>query len=370
MAKTHPPAARKDTMPAGRLPPAPRMGTHRTNLTVRYYSRMRRQVVYRLAVEVPRAARGQPAPATTGEMVTVRAMVPGAVVVPAEQKLDVSVPGRQAVFHVTPVATGRLVGARVEVAPPGNRPAQEIPLRMKSVTQFWPWFWLALAVLVPAALWYWTAYAPVKGYMVKVPAMKLQPQLPAGGVMPPGGPNPPGGGQPPGGLGAGAVVPPREAALVGPFFLVLNPPEPGEKLQEEWVSPRQAVQERIDGFLTDQVPQIPTWNKTVRPPVARGLEAVAGLVQPDAKLDDQKSLTAQVIAVAYDYLSGPELHAAFWSMLILLGMSCVSWLMHTGSRASTRKAVDLPAAPASPQAQETLPLAPGEGHPETVAPID
>src|SRR5262249_9035769 len=136
---TNPPGARKDTMPAGRMPAvAPRPGTHRTNLTVRFYSRMRRQVVYPLVVEGPRASRGQPALPPAGELVTVRPQVPGAVVVPAEQKLDVSVPGRQAVFQVTPLATGRLVGARVEVTVPGTRPAQEIPLRMKSVTQFWP----------------------------------------------------------------------------------------------------------------------------------------------------------------------------------------------------------------------------------------
>src|SRR5712692_8180564 len=98
------PAPRRE-VPGGRRETAPPKGT-RTDLKVRYYYRMKPQRVYPLSVEVPRGSDGRPLPAGSGEAVVVRPVIPGAVVVPAEQRLDVARPGSQVTFSVTPLAKG------------------------------------------------------------------------------------------------------------------------------------------------------------------------------------------------------------------------------------------------------------------------
>src|SRR5262245_34068081 len=131
------PAPRPDDQSAGRRPAQPQ-----TQLRVRYYRRMNVQRVYPLTVEVPTLRAGQVPPPVV-ESVVVRPVIPGALVVPVEQKLDPNRPGATAKFHVTPLALGWLPESRVEVHHPG-RPVQEIPLGSRPMSML---LWLVLLVL-------------------------------------------------------------------------------------------------------------------------------------------------------------------------------------------------------------------------------
>src|SRR6516225_1659953 len=70
------------------------------DLRVSYYATMKPQRVYPLVVEVSRGPGSSDGP--TGATVTLRPVVPGALVAPAELPLEVSRPGARATFHVTP----------------------------------------------------------------------------------------------------------------------------------------------------------------------------------------------------------------------------------------------------------------------------
>jgi hypothetical protein len=127
-------------------------------LVVRYYSRMRLNRVYPLSVEV---AAPQGGAGDASIPVTVRPLVPGAIVVPPEQKLDPGQPGARAGFYVTALAKGSLRGALVEIFQPGQV-VQTIPLRMKGTTQLMTLILALLTILIPVGLgllvWY-----PMKG---------------------------------------------------------------------------------------------------------------------------------------------------------------------------------------------------------------
>jgi hypothetical protein len=122
-------------------------------LEVAYYSTMKPQRVYPLVVEVPRGKSAVPADAPTGMMLTVRAVVPGALVAPAEAPLEVSRPGARATFHVTPLARGPLPGASVSLFHDGRR-VQEVLTPMRVRTPRRARWLLVLALVVPALLWY------------------------------------------------------------------------------------------------------------------------------------------------------------------------------------------------------------------------
>src|SRR5262245_23449650 len=116
-AKEKPPAARKEPQPARREGPPAKPA--QTQLRVRYYRRMNVQRVYPLTVEVPAVRTGQ-APPPVVDSVVVRPIIPGALVVPVEQKLDPNRPGASVKFHVTPIARGDLPDSRIEVHHPGR----------------------------------------------------------------------------------------------------------------------------------------------------------------------------------------------------------------------------------------------------------
>ena len=98
------------------------------SLRVSYYHRMKPNRVYPWTVTLPDARRG------ADEDVTVRLLMAGAQVVPAEQPLQ-NVDGQaKATFFVTPIAKGWLKGQRLEVLV-GGRKVQEIPLASKVVSQ-------------------------------------------------------------------------------------------------------------------------------------------------------------------------------------------------------------------------------------------
>jgi hypothetical protein len=197
----------------------------RADVKVRFYSKMNLQRVYPLVVEVPRAS-GKAAPASSVDPVVVRPVIPGAFVVPAEQRLDVSKPGAQVTFQVTPLARGRLPGARLELHQPGQA-VQTLPLGMKTVTQRMTWVLLALTFLLPLGL-LWAHYNPIKGNVPRemkvfdpnAPRPLAPPGQPGGGGVPPGGAPPmvpPGGAGGPGGQvgAAGNNGKPPTSALGG-----------------------------------------------------------------------------------------------------------------------------------------------------------
>src|SRR5262249_44034071 len=116
-----PTAAQGKTAGKTRSAPAPRQqnsppagGKRGKRLQVRHYAVLKRRRVYPLVVEVPRGDEG----GEGGRVVVVRPVVPGALVVPAEQRLDVGTPGNQVTFDVTALARGRLPRAHVEVFAP------------------------------------------------------------------------------------------------------------------------------------------------------------------------------------------------------------------------------------------------------------
>jgi hypothetical protein len=134
--------------------------TGRQQPLVRFYRRMRRERVYPLTVSFHGGAarRGD----SGAKALTVRPLIPGAHVVPAETGLDPMGPSPQATFYVTPHAKGRLRDARVQFYQHGNL-VQEIGLPMESVTRRRTWIWAILAVVLPLCLLYWTRYHPLTG---------------------------------------------------------------------------------------------------------------------------------------------------------------------------------------------------------------
>ena len=140
------PAARKAApAPRKKVAAEPKGGTP---LQFRYHTIMKPQRVYALVVEVPRSRREE----EDGAVVVVRPIIAGAVVVPPEQRLDTSEAGNQVIFHVTPLARGRLPRARVEVHAAGHAP-QDVLLPMKAKTQRLAWFLLLFAFLMTWLIW-------------------------------------------------------------------------------------------------------------------------------------------------------------------------------------------------------------------------
>jgi hypothetical protein len=135
---------------------ASRPGDLGPQLQIRYWKVMKPQRVYALVVTVPaRGKKGGEAeeePARGG-LVVVRPVIPGAQVVPAEQRYEVA-PGNQITFQVTPLARGRLPRARLEVFAPGQ-PPEIIPLPMKAKTHRLALVLLFLAWAIPTFLVSW-----------------------------------------------------------------------------------------------------------------------------------------------------------------------------------------------------------------------
>jgi hypothetical protein len=132
------------------------------NLEASWYCTMKTQRVYPLVVQVPSGRGSVPIDSPSGVMVMLRPIVSGALVTPAELPLELSRPGAQATFHVTPLARGRLPEARVRVFH-GGQQVHELPLRMVTKTQRLAWVLLLLALVVPALLIHYTRYEPLRG---------------------------------------------------------------------------------------------------------------------------------------------------------------------------------------------------------------
>ncbi len=119
-------------------------------LVVHLYRSMKRQALYPLVVRWSRSDYGYGPVGGKNAAVVLRPVVPGALVVPTELLLNAGNPDASATFHVTPLARGRLTGARVEVLHQDRR-VQSVGLPMKVYRLSPSALLLALAFLIP--LW-------------------------------------------------------------------------------------------------------------------------------------------------------------------------------------------------------------------------
>jgi hypothetical protein len=368
-----PPVPAKGKAPAPRKEPQTRRepagGGASAELKVVYPRRMNPQRVYALTVTATRAVKG------SAEPVVLRPVIPGALVTPAEQKLDVARPGDKVTFAVTPLARGRLPGPRIEVLQDG-KPPQNIPLSMKGSTQRLTRLLLLLAILVPALLWYLRAYpvqvpksqdkAPVpidirRGGEEKKPDAEPKKdgepkkedepkkdgegkkdgeaeKKPDGGA---GGEPKKEGGEaekngeqpkpPPGGPGRPPGMPPQPG--------VPPPPTPSTVKANLPHTPTEVVVKGVNETLTTNLPEVAGYSGPAYKAVADGLGWTYGT-----------------------FIEGSDFRQLpFWSFAVLLLLSFCSWLMHGSYRGSTRKTVELTPRPADSQGIETLPLNPGDG---------
>jgi hypothetical protein len=365
--KQSPPKDRPDAAGAARRDPPRKAREFQYDLKVRYYCSMKPQRIYPLTVEVPRSARDKLLDSPTGVTVVVRPLIPGALVTPAEQALDVSRPGAAVMFHVTPVARGRLAGARVEVLCDG-RPAQELRLRMKSGTQCLTWVLLLLTLAVPPLILHYTRYAPLKGHVPDRRRLLDSEKKEGGQPDKPGDPgaNPvppvnPGGNVPPaaargavffqpgpggGGMQRGAVPPPVPPARLG-----ADADGTVEYMRPGF--PEEVLRHRIETYLSLNAPDFPGKDRVVK-----GISWLPGVV--------------------YGFLCdhATEERAAFWIGVGLLVLTLGSWMAKRTQRTSLSRSVVIPLGAGGPplraaQSAETLPLSPLQTDaPPTVEPAD
>jgi hypothetical protein len=162
--KSHPRAQEAaEPAEARRREPA-RAGAPEYTLEASWYCTMRPGRVYPLVVRVPPGQGSVPIESPSGVVATLQPVVPGALVAPAELPLELSRPGAQVTFHVTPLARGRLPAARVRVLC-GGRQVHELPVRMTAKTQRLAWVLLLLALVAPPFLLRYThpRFEPLRG---------------------------------------------------------------------------------------------------------------------------------------------------------------------------------------------------------------
>lgn len=436
----------KQPVPARGNPPAPRDPTRHTSLdlTVRFYDRMRPQRVYPLTVEVPRGAAPRPAHGLTLEPVVVRPVIPGALVTPPERRLDVTRPGERATFAVTALARGRFPAPRVEIVQHG-RPAQEVPLRMKGVSQRLTWALLALTLLVTGGVFYLTRWAPFKG---EIPYPTKQVDIPAApnAPKPAGEPNPP--------AGNGQKASDQEAARFDRSNLLVRADDPEKKTEQPAAKDKTAKDkdakdtakkdtkdedtakkdskdenaakkenkdekaEKGKTEKTDKAAPAPAAGKEAAPPapgaegppgppgapgrgrirrqIPGGVPGGAPLPEPATQtlvagspgdvlqyrfqremsdlFGEVPVLSDRVVptvggGLSFGYDMACNLRGTyFWVGVVLLALTFVSCLVHRSHRTWRRARIDLAMTPASPHAQETLPLNPPDVRPVSVEP--
>jgi hypothetical protein len=120
---------------------------------VNYFRRMRLNRVFPMVVELKpimdKQAMTSPSP------VQIRPVVPGALLTPDQREVQPGKMDTACTFYVTPLARGRLRDARLRLYQDG-RVIQEVQLPMKGVRQRLTWVLLALTILLPCMLHYFT----------------------------------------------------------------------------------------------------------------------------------------------------------------------------------------------------------------------
>jgi hypothetical protein len=135
---------------------APPRGPSLGPVQVTFYRRMKMQRVYPVVVRWRQGA--APAP---GHTASVRLLLAGAQVVPAELRLDPAKPTDQAAFYVTPLARGWLRAQRLEILFDGRK-VQELPLASKAVTQRLALCLLVLTFVVPWLVHSYVVHSPYR----------------------------------------------------------------------------------------------------------------------------------------------------------------------------------------------------------------
>jgi hypothetical protein len=277
-------------------------------LTFRFYSAMKPGRVYPLSVELPRGVADKGS-ASVASLV-VKPVIPGAVVAPAEQMLDLTPSGGKVTFGVAPLAKGRLPEARVDVLQQG-RLVERVRMSMRGRTQFATWVLLLLTLIVPSVILYYTSIAPLSGDVPRmVPRVEGAPNA-DDGPKPPPPPQRPGG--PPGG----------------------GPPGQGEAAPEQPQGPQikrlagdsgEILQFKISHTVRSNSPKIP-WVIEDKPPVLA------------KNPDDGLEWAAWGLGEAYQFLcvGATNLHPAFWCGTALLVLTLLSLLFHRTVRATIRK---------------------------------
>jgi hypothetical protein len=284
-------------------------------LRVCYYATMKPQRVYPLVVEVVRGQGAADGP--SGVTVTLRPVVPGALVAPAELPLEVARPGAQATFHVTPVAKGRLPEACVRVLH-GGRTVQELRTRMTAKTQRTTWVLLLLALILPALVVHWTITNRLSG---TVPYIHTAPLEEAKNDAAAKGDN---GGKRGGGGGGGLSLQP-------PVF-VDKPEIPG--------SPGEILKARMSNSLRLVLPNFPHSDQVI-------------------------SNVASPVGTVYDIMCqwSRDVYLPWWLGVGLLIGAFGSWTLHKPTRVRIHDSLALPrptgaGARFAAETGETLPLAP------------
>lgn len=135
-----------------RLPPPPPDGPRKFQINVDFPTRMAVGALQTIRVELTPLEPldrvvdlGRP---LLAEPMPVRLIIPGALVTPPEQGLDPSpFEAAEAVFHVTPLATGELAEARTELLRGGR--LDLVPMPMRCHSRVLPWLLAALTLLLP-----------------------------------------------------------------------------------------------------------------------------------------------------------------------------------------------------------------------------
>lgn len=142
------------------------------HLTLDYYTVMKPQRTYPLSVTVPPGTPLAP-DLPTSEPVMVRPIIPGALVVPSQQALDLACPGARVQFQVTPVARGRLSGSHIEILRDGHV-VQELPLGMRARTQGPTLFLFLLTLILPPLVMHYTGNSGVPEGLVRGKRLKKE----------------------------------------------------------------------------------------------------------------------------------------------------------------------------------------------------
>jgi hypothetical protein len=350
---------RVEGLPPRREPVTPR-GV-RTDLKIRYSYRMKPQRVYPLTVDVPGSSVGRPGQAG-GDFVTVRPIIPGALVAPPEQRLDVARPGSRVSFAVTPLAKGRLPGPRVEFLHNG-RVVHDVGLSMKTTTQRMTWLLLLLTLIVPPLLLYFGHYHPLAGTVkrqIKRPVSEEDKKKLVGngpenkpGEGEKGDRQPAAGGQ----VGGGGVA--AETKPIGDTYTewVERPATPGEVLTD-----------RLDTLVRDDVPTVPDLQNPSNPDWLNNMLASVGSAV-NKPHDAWLPAAGRFLGSGYEiYIGLADVQVTFWVAVALLLLTIASWAMHRRVRSSRRTFLELAPAGAGAQAQETLPLNPSAPSPPAAEP--
>lgn len=130
-----------------------------TSLRTLFYRKMRHERVYPLIVRTTDAGTGvRPVAAE----IVVRPMIPGAIVTPPQQSVDAAMGGNDAAFQITPVAKGKLKGARLNIYQDGKL-IESASLGMRTTTQRMTWALALVSLMFFGWLLYYTQITPLSG---------------------------------------------------------------------------------------------------------------------------------------------------------------------------------------------------------------